>query len=404
MSEDTRTVKTIRLFHSITIPDRLKLARYRKSPELGPRILFFSGGTALNPLSRVLVNYTHNSIHLVTPFDSGGSSAIIRQAFNMPAVGDMRSRLMALADQTVKGNPAIFEFFAYRLPKDMEQDQLKDELEKIAGGRGFMIREIPDPMRTIIRSHLADFITKMPADFDLRGASMGNLILTAGFFANNRHIDPVIFLFSKLVEVKGTVRPIMNSNLHLAARLEDNTLVMGQHMLTGKECEPISSPVADIFLIRSLTSSEPVVPGIRNKVKKMILDAEFICYPMGSFYSSIIANLLPRGVGDAIASNLCPKAFIPNTGFDPEQQGTTLDQRVEVLLSFLRKSCVEPRPDESLLNYVILDADHSLYQGGVDKDRIKSMGLEVLELPLTLNSGKPHLNEELLVETLMSMV
>ncbi len=394
----------IRLFHSITIPDQLKLARYMKSPELGPGILFFSGGTALNSLSRVLVDYTHNSTHLVTPFDSGGSSAIIRQAFKMPAVGDMRSRLMALADQTVKGNPEIFRLFAYRLPKDQGPEQLKDELVRMAGGRHSRIRKIPDPMRTIIRSHLGYFLKKMPPDFDLRGASMGNLILTSGFFSNNRHIDPVIFLFSRLVEARGTVRPIMNSNLHLMARLEDTTLIKGQHMLTGKETPPISSPVADFFLSRSLDHPDPVAPRIRDKVKKMILDSELICYPMGSFYSSIIANLLPQGVGSAIADNLCPKVFIPNTGFDPEQEGTSLDQRVKILLSYLRKSCLEPRPDNTLLNYVLIDTDHSLYQGGVDKDSIRSMDVEVLELPLTRTSSRPYLNSRLLVETLMSMV
>ena len=35
------------LYRSVTVPDRIKVARYEKVPELGPRILFFSGGTAL---------------------------------------------------------------------------------------------------------------------------------------------------------------------------------------------------------------------------------------------------------------------------------------------------------------------------------------------------------------------
>ncbi|MFO7728573.1 MAG: GAK system CofD-like protein [Desulfonatronovibrio sp.] len=397
-------MRKIRLFHSVTIPDELKLARYRKLPDLGPKILFFSGGTALNSLSKALVRYTHNSFHLVTPFDSGGSSAIIRKAFKMLAVGDMRSRLMALADQSVKGNPEIFRLFAYRLPKDRTDDQLKNELSLMAHGKHARISSIPDPMRTIIRSHLTYFIKKMPADFDLRGASIGNLVLTAGFFTNNRHIDPVIFIFSKLIEARGTVRPIMNCHLHLMARLKDDTLVRGQHMLTGKETPPVTSPVTDVFLSKSLDHPVPVKPLIKDKVKRMILDSELICYPMGSFYSSIIANLLPQGVGSAIADNLCPKIFIPNTGFDPEQEGTSLDQRVEILLSYLHKSCLESRPDHNLLNYVLLDPDHSLYQGGVSPEKIKSMGVNILELPLTQSTQKPYLNNQLLVETLLSML
>ncbi|MFW5836578.1 MAG: 2-phospho-L-lactate transferase CofD family protein, partial [Desulfovibrionaceae bacterium] len=106
-----------RLTREATIPDPMRLARYERIPELGPRILFFSGGTALRELSREIIRYTHNTIHLITPFDSGGSSAKLREAFHMPAVGDIRNRLMALADTSLTGNPAIFNFFAHRFPK-----------------------------------------------------------------------------------------------------------------------------------------------------------------------------------------------------------------------------------------------------------------------------------------------
>jgi hypothetical protein len=52
-------------------------------PDLGPRILFFSGGSALRRLSEKLVDYTHNSIHLITRSirrQFGG----LAQGFRMP--------------------------------------------------------------------------------------------------------------------------------------------------------------------------------------------------------------------------------------------------------------------------------------------------------------------------------
>ena len=52
-----------------------------------------------------------------------------------------------------------------------------------------------------------------------------------------------------------------------------------------------------------------------------------ICYPIGSFYSSVIANLLPDGVARAVAENDCPKIFIPNTGVDKEMLGRTWNFR-----------------------------------------------------------------------------
>ena len=68
-------------------------------PDGGSRILFFSGGTALAPVAAELSRHTRNAVHVITTFDSGGSSAELRRAFDMPAVGDIRARIMALADR-----------------------------------------------------------------------------------------------------------------------------------------------------------------------------------------------------------------------------------------------------------------------------------------------------------------
>jgi len=65
----------------------------------------------------------------------------------------------------------------------------------------------------------------MPESFSLQGANIGNLILAGGFLNNGRHIDPVIFLFSKLVQVRGIVRPISSEYMHLAATLENGKTV-----------------------------------------------------------------------------------------------------------------------------------------------------------------------------------
>ncbi|MFW5735662.1 MAG: 2-phospho-L-lactate transferase CofD family protein, partial [Oceanidesulfovibrio sp.] len=125
----------IKVCHTVALPDPVKLARYERSPELGPRVLFFSGGTALRDFSRRLVRYTHNSIHIITPFDSGGSSAELRRAFNMIAVGDVRNRLMALSDRLPGADPAIFNLFAYRLPKDESQETLREMLYAMRDGK-----------------------------------------------------------------------------------------------------------------------------------------------------------------------------------------------------------------------------------------------------------------------------
>jgi len=176
-----RAAPAVVISRAARLPDPARVALYRRAPELGPKLLFFSGGSALRELSEVLVDYTHNSIHLITPFDSGGSSAVLRRAFAMPAVGDVRNRIMALADRTITGNPAVFELFAYRLPKDADQAALAGRLARMESGEDPLVRRVPDPLRKIIRMHLHFFEAERPVDFDLRGASIGNCILTGGY-------------------------------------------------------------------------------------------------------------------------------------------------------------------------------------------------------------------------------
>ncbi len=395
---------TIRIARSLTIPDPVRLERYHRSPSLGPRLLFFSGGTALRKLSRELVGYTHNSVHLITPFDSGGSSAKLRQAFHMLAVGDIRNRLMALADRSVRGNPEIYALFSTRFPGDEEPAVLAERLAAMVKGKDALVRAVPDPLRKIVRNFLRIFAACMPEDFDLAGASVGNLILTGGYLNHEQHIDPVIYLFSKLVEARGVVRPIVNRDLHLAAELADGRVLVGQHLLTGKEAPAITSPVKRLSLVKSLENPEPATVRIRSKIRELITGAELICFPMGSFYTSLIANLLPRGVGDAVAEADCPKVFIPNLGTDPEMLGLTVSDAVTTLLRYLEESAGACVPRERLLNFALLDTKNGDYRGPLDLSRIRRLGVEVIDARLVTQESAPLLDAGRLAEHLLSLV
>lgn len=399
-------METIVLSRSALVPDKVRIARFKKAPELGPKILFFSGGSALNPLSKALIGYTHNSIHLVTPFDSGGSSRALRKAFNMPAVGDARSRLMALADQSVTGAPDIYRLFAYRFPKDEDAAKAKYHLEKMVQGKDPLVSAITDPMRKIIRAHLKFFMDKAPEDFSLAGASVGNLILAGGYLNYSRRLDPVIFLFSRLVEARGVVRPIVGAPLHLAVELEDGRVIAGQHLITGKEAPPITSPVKKIFLVKTEDNGGKDVFNaiIREKTRQVIAQADLICYPMGSYYSSLIANLLPKGVGAAISSADCPKIFIPNTGSDPEQNGMTLTGMVRTLITLLKKNRGGSANAERLLNFILVDSKNGSYQGKVETGALNKMGVRVIDTPLVTERSYPYLDEERIIEVLLSLV
>jgi len=393
----------LNIHKSVVIPDSARMTLFRKCPELGPKILFFSGGSALKKLSQELIHYTHNSIHIITPFDSGGSSATLRTAFGMPAVGDIRNRLMALADQTFQGNPEIYTLFAHRLSNQAETQELHRMMEAIVSGNHSLISCIAHPMRKIIRHHINIFYQNMPASFDLRGASIGNLVLAGGYLSYDLHLDPVIYIYSKLVQVRGTVRPVVNTPLHMAAELQTGEMILGQHRITGKDCPNLAARITDIYLTSTLKQYNPVSVSIREKMTTLIQDADVICFPMGSFFSSILVNMLPDGVGRAISLNPCPKIFIPNMGKDTELLGYTIMDQIHILLKYLLKDCADNSSVNDVLTYVLIDKSRMDYPNSSEVDSLDKQGIRILGVDMVHAEDEAIIDEKKLIPILLSL-
>ncbi|MCK7612877.1 GAK system CofD-like protein [Roseibium sediminicola] len=384
---------------AVRMPDPFRIERFLSNPKLGPRLLFFSGGSAANGVAQHLKRYTHNSIHLVTPFDSGGSSQGLRLAFNMPAIGDLRSRLMALADETVLGHPEVFRLFTHRFSKSAAQADLAGELEAMIAGTHPLVGAIEQPMRTLIQNQLGMFHAARPKSFDLRGASIGNLILAGGYLNQNQQLEPIIFLVSKLVGVQGTVRAVTDDNLHLGAELANGDVVIGQHFLTGKEHPPLVSPIRDFFLNRGLKGKDPAHSVFPDRNRSLIGSADLICYAPGSFYTSLVANLLPEGVGKAIARRTVPKVYVPSIGWDPETGDMSLADKVHTLLTYLLKDAGPDCPAHKLLTCVIVDRS-------VPEEEtleISARGIAVLRLDLVSKVSAPYYDPVPLCEALVSL-
>lgn len=382
----------------------------------GSRILFFSGGTALSTLSQKLIHYTHNSIHCITPFDSGGSSAVLRRAFAMPAVGDIRSRITALADTSIEGVGALATLMNYRLPSCAPYLELFTELQSVALGEHPLCNALSNTQCALVCRYAAAFLRAMPTDFDLRGACVGNVLLAAGYLHHNRHLSPIISEFSHALQTRGLVCAVANSNLQLAVELEDKSCICGQHAFTGKFSAPISSPISRLFLYDSNTNEAAC--RTCDTVLAHIASAELICYPIGSFYSSVLANLLPQGIGAAISQASCPKIFVPNSLPDPESFHKDVGAQVKDLLATLRRDAeaqlsasvlcsngaqassnaqasvgAAPVRDTDLLNYIVLDAHQSERtspRAGIlrpeDEAELIARGIQILRLPLSNRS------------------
>lgn len=359
--------------------------------------LFFSGGSALAGVSRLLARSLIPSVHIITPFDSGGSSAKLRQAFNMPAVGDIRNRLLCLAQVEVVGK-ALPELCAMRFDLADNASALKAELKSLAQGDHAAMRRLSSDAREQVQLNFASVMSALPANFDLRGASVGNLLLTGAYLRHGCNFNAAVEDFSQLLEIVGEVRPIVDQSLHLCARLQDNSLVLGQHLITGKEVPALRQPIKEIFLTKAqpFEASQtgwPDEPGaefslpkparacLDKVVLRHILAATLICFPMGSFYSSVVANLLPEGVGRAISQARCPKVYVPGAGEDPEAQGLSVAERVFVLLQTMRKDAGADVPVHHLISHVFVDKDLA-YPAGVEAEKLKKMGIAVAEVQL----------------------
>tara|TARA_R110001606_G_C15398017_1_gene652467 strand:- start:2917 stop:4089 length:1173 start_codon:yes stop_codon:yes gene_type:complete len=390
----------MRIWRRMIMPDLVRVHRYQSLPEQGPKVLFFSGGSALNKISRVFKEYTHHSVHLVTPFDSGGSSARLRAEFDIPAVGDLRSRLMALADETVMGQPEVYDLFTHRLPQQAEALALREQLQLLVLGEHPLIECIPNPMKALIQTHLAVTQARIHADFDLRGASIGNLIMAGGYLNNQQQLDPIVFLFSRLVKALGEVKTTLDASLHLGVELDSGEIVLGQHRITGKETDELSSPIKRMWLNKGLRNIVPTNCHIADDRKDAIESADLICYPPGSFYSSLLANLLPEGVGRSICQNPNPKVYLPNLGTDPEQHGLSLMERVKRLVSTVMAD-TEVTGLYSALDYLLLDDSYNY--GELDSQLLNGLNVVVIRTPLITEKQHKY-DERLVARALLSFV
>lgn len=353
---------------------------------IAPRLVFFSGGTALRDFCQLLAVENPNTIHIITTFDSGGSTAQLRKSFAIPAIGDIRNRLLALADPRLVPREVIA---LMNMRFGANSSEARQEILEFAHSTAPVWKNIPADYKSVLVRCLNLFIEKLPSTFDAAGANMGNIMLVGAYLHFNRDFSTLLNFFHNFLHTRGMIRPIVDSNLHLAAQLENGQTIIGQHLFKN-----LPSPVKSLFLtvhesVRTLNADHTPAdchPSIAADVSEFIRDGDAIVYPMGSFYSSLIANLVPHGVGKAIGQNQGKKIFIPNSGRDPELAGMDIAEQAQLLLSILRK---DSRGGENFLQYILIDSKHGRYPGGYTKaiaDKLTAMGIQIVDQDIVIET------------------
>ena len=244
----------------------------------GPRIVAIGGGTGLSMLLRGLKEHTSNLTAVVTVADDGGSSGVLRTELGIPAVGDIRNCIVALAD----AEPLMGRLLQYRFP-----------------GRGPAAASDP----SILRSRDAEVVSA-----GLGGHAVGNLLLAALVQLEAGDFEQAVRELSRVLAVRGRVVPATGTVLTLHARLDDGSEVEGQSRIA----------LAD-HVDRVWVTPEDVVPT--GDALSAIADAELIVIGPGSLFTSLLPALVVPGIRDAIAGSGALVMFICNVATQPGETG-----------------------------------------------------------------------------------
>ena len=206
---------------------------------------------------------------VVTVSDDGGSSGRLRDDLKMLPPGDIRSCLVALS----------------------EDEHLLSKLFQVRFDQG-----------------------------ELEGHSFGNLFVAAlsqitGDFAQ------AVQMSSQILAIRGRIFPATNTNVTLAALMDDGSRVEGETSITASKRR-----IVELMLVPETATPLP-------QTLEAIAQADLITVGPGSLYTSLITNLLVRGIPEAMAASRATKVFVCNLMSQAnESLGLTASQHIEKIL------------------------------------------------------------------------
>lgn len=238
------------------------------------KVVVLGGGTGSSTLLRGLKEFPIDLTAIVSVCDDGKSTGVLREEFNIPAVGDIRRVLIALSET----EPLVADLFNYR------------------------------------------FNTTS----DLDGHTVGNLLLTASSEITGNLSDGIEAL-SKVLNLKGKVVPLTEDNVVLMGEMEDGKIIEGEHNITMHK-----SAIKRVFYKEKPVPTQEAVKAIEN--------ADLIILSMGSVFTSIIPNLICEEITDAIDKSKAKVLYACNMVTQPgETDGFKVSDHVKLLNQYLGK-------------------------------------------------------------------
>lgn len=245
---------------------------------MNKKVVVLGGGTGLSTLLRGLKQFPIDITAIVSVCDDGKSTGILREEFNIPAVGDIRRVLVSLSET----EPLVMDLFNYRF--------------------------------------------KTTSDLD--GHTVGNLLLTAMTEITGNLSDGIEAL-SKVMNLKGKVVPLTEDNVVLMAEMKDGCIVQGEHNITVDK-----RAISRVFYKEEPVPTEEAVQAIK--------EADLIILSMGSLFTSVIPNLICDKIVETIDESNAKIMYVCNMMTQPgETDDFTVTDHVKMLNGYLGKRKVD---------------------------------------------------------------
>jgi len=219
------------------------------------KIVVIGGGSGSSVALRGLKSYDVDLTAVVTMFDSGGSTGILRDEFGYPPLGDIRQCLVALSPE---------------------------ENERVAAFNSAL-----------------DF--RFDSTSSLKGHSVGNLVLAA-LTTVYQGVQGAIDEMSRMMQLQGQILPVTLDEAHLCAVLIDGQVIRTESAIDLRGAQ--GPRIANVFLDAEVEANPRALDAIT--------DADVILLGPGDLYTSVIPNLLVDAISNAIRDTEAPVIYACN--------------------------------------------------------------------------------------------
>ena len=248
------------------------------------QIACLGGGTGLFTLLSGLKAVSGVNISsIVSMSDDGGSTGKLRDMFGVLPPGDVRRSLVALSTAP----DLLNELMQYRFER---------------GG-------------------------------ELKGHNLGNLLLTA-LSEMRGSMTHAVKSIGEILNIHGQVIPVTETVNTLKAQLENGAILEGEHRIDLFEG---NDPA---LRIRRLWQEPPVAAS--PEAVQALAAATFIILGPGDLFTSVISNLIVKGIVPAITASRARKIYVCNIMTKPgETTNFQVSDHVREVVKYLRKDCLD---------------------------------------------------------------